>query len=193
MPPCPICRARNPISHRTKKGQFSIRFCSILCIKYFLVCIIKRYVIMFFVYKNRFLARQIGNGRSGTVMAFIPDNISAHVHLLDDNDLIKKTKDGCCQLGFSVFHKNNKSVSVKIMTGLSLSILSAEKSQSIQLQTFSSCGAHIRSGDNIFLLKLERQQCACNGPLESLLITRKMHLYRHLSRFLGRLLDFSSV
>ena len=104
-----------------------------------------------------------------------------------------KNKDGCCQLGFSVwliFHKNNKSVSVKIMTGLSLS---AEKSQSIQLPTFSSYGAHIRSGDNIFLFKLQRQQCACNGPLESLLITREMHLYRHLSRFLGRILDFSSV
>ena len=38
----------------------------------------------------------------------------------------------------------------------------------------------------IFLLfKLQQQQCACKGPLESLLITRKMHLYRHLSRFLG--------
>ena len=47
-------------------------------------------VIMFFVYKNRFLARQIGNGRSGTVMAFIPDIISAHVNLLEDNDPIKK-------------------------------------------------------------------------------------------------------
>ena len=35
---------------------------------------------MFFVYKNRFLARQIG-----PVMAFIPDNISVHVHLLEDN------------------------------------------------------------------------------------------------------------
>ena len=44
-----------------------------------------------------------------------------------------------------------------------------------------------------FLFKLQRQQCTCNGPLESLLITRKMHLYRHLSRFLGRVLDFSSV
>ena len=44
-----------------------------------------------------------------------------------------------------------------------------------------------------FVFKLQRQQCACNGTLESLLITRKTHLYRHLSRFLGRLLDFSSV
>ena len=104
-------------------------------------------------------------------MAFIPDNISAHVHLLD-NDPIKKTKMAAVSWVFSVwliFDKNNKSVSAKIMTGLSLSILSAEKSQSIQLPTFSSCGAHIRSGDNIFFLfKLQRQQYACNGPLESL-------------------------
>ena len=42
---------------------------------------------MFFVYKNRFPARQIG-----PVMAFIPDNISVHVHLLEDYDRIKKTK-----------------------------------------------------------------------------------------------------
>ena len=92
MPPCPICRASNPISHRTKKGQFSIHFWSILCIKYFLICKIKRYVIMFFVYENRFLAWQLGKGRSGTVMAFIPDNIFAHVHLLEDNDPIKKQR-----------------------------------------------------------------------------------------------------
>ena len=50
---------------------------------------------VFFVYKNRFLARQIG-----PVMGFIPDNIPVHVHLLEDNDPLKKNKDGCCQLGF---------------------------------------------------------------------------------------------
>ena len=32
------------------------------------------------------------HGRSGRVMAFIPDNIFAHVHLLEDNGQIKKTK-----------------------------------------------------------------------------------------------------
>ena len=70
-------------------------------------------------------------GRSGPVMAFIPDNISVHVHLLEVNDPIKN-KDGCCQLGFSVwliFNKNNNSVSAKIITGSSLSILSTEKGQ----------------------------------------------------------------
>ena len=50
---------------------------------------------MFFVYKNRFLARQIG-----PVMAFIPDNISVHVHPLEDNDPIKKNKDGSRSAGF---------------------------------------------------------------------------------------------
>ena len=77
---------------------------------------------MFFVYKNRFLARQIG-----TVMAFIPDNISVHV----DIDPIKKQR-WLLSAGFfclADFHKINKSVSAKIITGLSLSILSAEKGQ----------------------------------------------------------------
>ena len=113
-----------------------------------------------FVYKNRFLARQIG-----PVMAFIPDNNFVHVHLLEDNDPIKN-KDGCCQLGFSVsliFHKNNKSVSAKIITGLS---------------------RQFRSGDNIFSVQI---------ATTTVCITRKMHLYRHLSRFFGRSLDFSSV
>ena len=73
-------------------------------------------------------------------MAFIPDNISAHVHLLEDNDPIKKQR-WLLSAGFfrlADFPQNNKSVSAKIMTGLSLSILSAEKIQSIQLPTFSS-------------------------------------------------------
>ena len=104
---------------------------------------------MFFVYKNRFLARQIG-----PVMAFIPDNISVHVHLLD-----KKTKDGCCQLGFSfslIFHKNNKSVSAKIITGLSLSILSGrERSKLFQVVVLI-----LEVAITFFLFKLQRQQCA---------------------------------
>ena len=64
------------------------------------------------------------HGRFGTVMAFIPDNIS-------DNDPIKKTKMAAVSWGSVclIFHKNNKSVSAKIITGLSLSILSAEKGQ----------------------------------------------------------------
>ena len=83
-------------------------------------------MLFFFVYKNRFLARQIG-----PVMAFIPDNISLHVHLLEDNDPIKKQRWLLSAGFFSLadFPQNNKSVSAKIITGLSLSILSAEKGQ----------------------------------------------------------------
>ena len=45
----------------------------------------------------------------------------------DPNDPIKKQR---WLLSVSlIFHKNNKSVSAKIITGLSLSILSAEKGQ----------------------------------------------------------------
>ena len=43
---------------------------------------------MLFVYKKI----DFWHGRSGMVMAFIPYNISAHVHLLEDNDPIKKNK-----------------------------------------------------------------------------------------------------
>ena len=63
-----------------------------------------------------------------------------------------------------IFHKNNKSVSAKIMTGVSLSILSTEKSQSIQLPTFSSCGAHIRSGDNIFSVQVATTTVCMQWP-----------------------------
>ena len=85
---CRVRSAAPEIQFPTEqRGSILYSVCSILCIKYFIICKIKRYVIMFFVYKNRFLARQIG-----PVMAFIPDNISVHVHLLEDNDLIKKQR-----------------------------------------------------------------------------------------------------
>ena len=175
------CRVRSaaPEIHfpLNKEVQFSIHFCSILCIKYFLICKIKRYVIMFFVYKNRFLARQIG-----PVMAFISDNISVHVHLLENNDPIKKNKDGCCQLGFSVsliFHKTTR-----VFQRRSLLVYLCRYCRQRKVKTVSSCGAHFRSGDNIFSVQI---------ATTTVCITRKMHLYRHLSRFLGRSLDFSSV
>ena len=62
------------------------------------------------------------HGRSRPVMAFIPDNISVHVNLS-----AKKTK--MAAVSWLIFYKNNKSVSAKIITGLSLLILSAEKGQ----------------------------------------------------------------
>ena len=49
-----------------------------------------------------------------------------------------------------------------------------------KVKTFSSCGAHFRNGDNIFSVQI---------ATTTVCITRKMHLYRHLSRFLGRSLD----
>ena len=120
------CRVRSaaPEIHfpLNKEVQFSIHFCSILCIEYFLICKIKKYVIMFFLY----MKIDFWHGRLDRSWLSYP------ITFLCMTTYEKKNKDGCCQLGFSVsliFHKNNKSVSAKIITGLSLSILSAEKGQ----------------------------------------------------------------
>ena len=119
-------------------------------------------------------------------MAFIPDNISAHVHLLEDNDPIKKQK--WLLSAFSVwliFHKKQQECfSEDHYRFISVDSVGREKSKLFQV-----VGIILEAAITFFLFKLQRQQCACNGPLEFLLITRKMHLYRHLSR----LLDFSSV
>ena len=129
---------------------------------------------MFFVYKNRFLAWQIG-----PVMAFIPDNISVHVHLLEDNDPIKKQRWLLSAGLFSLddfLQKQQECFSEDHYWFISVDSVGRER---------SSCGAHFRSGDNMFSVQIATTT-AC--------ITRKMHkLYRHLSRFLGRSLDFSSV
>ena len=114
-------------------------------------------------------------------MAFIPDNISAHVHLLEDNHPIKKKKQRwLLSAGFFRLadfpQKQQECFSEEHDRFISVGSVGREKSI-YTIPTFSSCGAHIRSGDNIFFLfKLQRQQCTCNGPLESLLITGKMHL-----------------
>ena len=88
-------------------------------------------------------------------MAFIPDNISVHVHLLEDNDPIKKQRWLLSAGFFSLadfYHKNNKSVSAKITTGLSLSILSAEKGQNF-FKLWSAITFFCSNS------KLQRQQC----------------------------------
>ena len=128
---------------QNKEVQFSIYFCSILCIKYFLICKIKRYVIMFFVYKNRFPARQIG-----PVMAFIPDNISVHVHLLEDYDRIKKTKIAAVSCFFQPGWFSTKTT--RVFQRRSLLVYLFRFCRQRKVKTFSSCGAHFRSGDNIF-------------------------------------------
>ena len=127
---------------------------------------------MFFVYKNRLLARQIG-----PVMAFIPDNISVHVHRPD-----KKTKMAAVSLVFSLAdfpEKQQECFSEDHYWFISVDSVGRERSK-----LFQNCGAHFRSGDNIFSVQI---------ATTTVCITRTMHLYRHLSRFLGRSLDFSSV
>ena len=108
---------------------------------------------MFFVYKNRFLARQIG-----PVMAFIPDNISVHVHLLEDNDPIKN-KDGCCQLGFSVsliFHKKQQ----ECLSEDHYWFISVDSVGRERLKLFQVVVLILEAAITFFLFKLQRQQCA---------------------------------
>ena len=124
-------------------------------------------------------------------MAFIPDNISAHVHLLEDNDPIKKNRWLLSAGFFSLAdfpQKQQECFSEDHYWFISVDSVSRERSKLFQVMVLI-----LEAAITFFLFKLQRQQCACNGALESLLITRKMHLYRHFSRCLGRLLDFSSV
>ena len=115
-------------------------------------------------------------------MAFIPNNISVPVHLLEDNDPIKKQRWLLSAGFFSLAdfpQKQQECFSEDHYWFISVDSVGREKSK-----LFSSCGAHFRSGDNIFSVQI---------ATTTVCITRKMHLYRHLSRFLGRSLDFSSV
>ena len=110
-------------------------------------------------------------------MAFIPDNISVHVHLLEDNDPIKKQRWLLSAGFFSLADFPQKQQEC-------FSVYLFRFCRQKKVKTFSSCGAHFRSGDNIFSVQI---------ATTTVCITRKMHLNRHLSRFLGRSLDFSSV
>ena len=98
---------------------------------------------VFFVYKNRFLARQIG-----PVMAFIPDNISVHVHLLEDNDPIKKQRWLLSAGFFSLADFSTKTT--RVFQRRSLLVYLCQFCRQRKVKTFSSCGAHFGSGDNIF-------------------------------------------
>ena len=95
---------------------------------------------MFFVYENRFLAWQIG-----PVMAFIPDNISVHVHLLEDNGPIKKQRWLLSAGFFSLADFPQKQQERR-----SLLVYLCRFCRQRMVKTFSSCGAHFRSDDNIF-------------------------------------------
>ena len=98
---------------------------------------------MFFVYKNRFLARQIG-----PVMAFIPDNISVHVHLLEDNDPIKKTK-----MAADFPQKQQECFSEDHYWFIDS--VGRERSKLFQVVVLI-----LEAAITFFLFKLQRQQCA---------------------------------
>ena len=128
---------------------------------------------MFFVYENRFLARQIG-----PVMTFIPDNISVHVHLLEDNDPIKKKQRLLLSARwFST--KKQECFSEDHYWFISVDFVGRERSKLFQVV--------------VLILEAAITFFSVQTATTTVCITRKMHLYRHLSRFLGRSLDFSSV
>ena len=135
---------------------------------------LKRYVIMFFVYKNRFLARQIG-----PVMAFIPDNISVHVHLLEDNDPIKKQRWLLSAEFFSLADFPQKQQECFSEDHYWFISVGRERSKLFQVVVLI-----IEAAITFFSVQI---------ATTTVCITRKMHLYRHLSRFLGRSLEFSSA
>ena len=114
-------------------------------------------------------------------MAFIPDNISVHDHLLEDNDPIKKKMAAVSWVFQSCWFSTK---TTRVFQRRSLLVYLCRFCRQRKVKTVSSCGAHFRSGDNIFSVQI---------ATTTVCITRKMHLYRQLSRFLGRSLDFSSV
>ena len=130
-----------------------------------------------FVYKNRFLARQIG-----PVMAFIPDNISVHVHLLEDNDLINKQRWLLSAGFFSLAdfpQKQQESFSEDHYWFISVESVGRKRSKLFQVV--------------VLILEAAITFFSVQIATTTVCITQKMHLHRHLSRFLGRSLDFSSV
>ena len=110
---------------------------------------------MFFVYKNRFLARQIG-----PVMAFIPDNISVHVHLLEDNDS-KKEKQQRWLLSARFFsladfpQKQQECFSKDHYWFIYVDSVGRERSKLFQVVVLI-----LEAAITFFLFKLQRQQCA---------------------------------
>ena len=110
-------------------------------------------------------------------MAFIPNNISVYVHLLEDNDPIKKR--WLLSVGFFSLadfpQKQQECFSEDHYWFISDDSVSRERSKLFQVVVLI-----LEAAITFFLFKLQRQQC----------ITRKMHLYRHLSRFLADHLTF---
>ena len=107
---------------------------------------------MFFVYKNRFLARQIRTGHG-----FHTDNISVHVHLLEDNDRLKKTKMAAVSWVFqSDFpQKQQECFSEDHYWLISVDSVGREMSKLFQVVVLI-----LEVAITFFLFKLQRQQCA---------------------------------
>ena len=175
--PCPICRARNPKFHRTK------RFNSLFILIYPLHKIFS-HLQNKKVRNNVFLYIKIDfwHGRSGQSWLSYPITFLCMSTYWKIMTQYKKNKDGCCQLGFQSRWFSTKTT--RVFQRRSLLVYLCRFCRQRKVKTFSSCGAHFRSGDYIFSVQI---------ATTTVCITRKMHLYRHLSRFLGRSLDFSSV
>ena len=97
------------------------------------------------------------HGKSGPVMAFIPDNISVHVHLLEDNDPIKKTKMAAVswvfQPGFP--QKQQECFSEDHYWFISVDSVGRERSKLFQVVVLI-----LEAAITFFLFKLQRQQYA---------------------------------
>ena len=119
----------------------------------------------------------------GTGMAFIPENISVHVHLLEDNDPIKKQRWLLSAGFFSLAdfpQTQQECFSEDHYWFISVDSVGRERSKLFQVV--------------VLILEAAITFFSVQIAMTTVCITRKMHLYRlHLSRFLGRSLDFSSV
>ena len=145
--PCPICRARNPFPTEQRS---SILYSFLLYPLHEIFSHLQK----IFVYKNRFLARQIG-----PVTAFIPDNISVHVHLLEDNDPIKKKQRWLLWAGFFSLadfpQKQQECFSEDHYWFISVDSVGRERSKLFQVVVLI-----LEAAITFFLFKLQRQQCA---------------------------------
>ena len=111
---------------------------------------VRIFFFFFFFFFFLYIKIDFWHGRSGTVMAFIPDNISAHVHLLEDNDPIKKQR-WLLSAGFFSLADQKKT---RVFRRRSLQVYLCRFCRQRKVKTFSSCGAHFRSGDNIFSVQI---------------------------------------
>ena len=89
-------------------------------------------------------------------MAFIPDNISVHVHLLEDNDPIKRTKMAAVSWVFqSDFpQKQQECFSEDHYWFISVDSVGSERSKLFQVVVLI-----LEAAIAFFLFKLQRQQC----------------------------------